>query len=157
MLFRSFLLVFPSHDNPEAETINITQDIKNKQAVEKLTQVQGEIQELEYMLKGETYQQQKDMIGRELEKLIRTNKVLEGQGKITDVEAANAEERGRLQLANIALDNVLKESQNANVKSNTVKIKEEAAVIFKDYLIRAKNANPYRDWETNSGVNKRAL
>ena len=57
----------------EAETLNITQDIKNKQAVEKLTQIQGEIQELEYLLKGETFQQQKEMIGRELEKLIRTN------------------------------------------------------------------------------------
>ena len=125
----------------EAETLNITQDIKNKQAAEKLTHIQGEIQELEYLLKGETFQQQKEMIGRELEKLIRTNKVLEGQGKITGVEADNAEEKGRLQLANIALDNILKESQNENVKSNTVKIKEEAAVVFKDYLTRAKNAN----------------
>ena len=41
----------------------------------------------------------------------------------------------------MVLENILKKSQNENVKANTAKIKEETSIIFKDYLVRAKNAN----------------
>ena len=65
----------------------------------------------------------------------------EQAGLITKEEANNAKEYWKLKINGMVLDNVLKKSQNQNIKANTAKIKEETSIIFKDYLVRAKNAN----------------
>ena len=67
--------------------------------------------------------------------------IKENQGKITKEEANASRTYWTLNLNGMALDNILKKSQNELIKANTAKIKEETSIIFKDYLARAKNAS----------------
>lgn len=123
------------------EIESLTQGIQNQKAVAELTRTQNDIAGLEYELRGATIEKAKELVNQEVIKLEKTNYILEKQGLITKTEAENVVEKTKLQLVGMQLDNILKQSQNENIKANTEKIKEETSVIFRDYLLRVRNTD----------------
>ena len=123
------------------EIDNLKQGIQNQKAQEALTRTQNDIAGLEWELRSATIDKAKELVNQQVLKVQKENYILEKQGEITKVEADNIETKTKLQLSGMYLNNILTNSQNENVRANTAKTREEANVIFKDYLLRSRNTD----------------
>lgn len=123
------------------EIENLSQGIQNQKAQEKLTDLETSLKGVEYDVKNATINDSIGIVRNELNKGLREIYILEQQGIINNAEANISKEKWALQLNNLSADTILKKSQNQNVIENTAKTKEETSILFKDYLIRSKNAN----------------
>ena len=128
-------------ENKATQTLDLLQGIKNKEAQEELTKMETNLKGLEFEFNFATYEERQELLYNQMKQVEKQNYILDSQGKISKEEAENIKQTVQLRLEGTILDNILKSSTNEQVKANTIKIKEETSVIYKDYLLRLRNTN----------------
>lgn len=118
----------------EAQIQDLKASVKNKEAQTELNKTENNLKGLEYDFQFATYEERQAKIYHEMQQVKKQNYILDSQGKITKEEAENIENIVALKIMNLVADKDLKTAQKD-------KVVEETNVIFKDYLLKARQTN----------------